>query len=291
MTLNQLRYFTCAARYHSITRAAQEMFVTQPAVSIAIRELEKEFSVTLFSNTRGRISLTEEGEAFYHRAAEILDACDDLRADYQNRNAVKSKVAIGIPPMLSTVFFPELLESFHAQHPDVWLTLKEYGSVRARAMVMDELLDIGIVNMEDPDTDKFHSHILTQDELVFCVCKNHPFAKLAQIDMAQLDRQDLLLFHQDSVQNKILTQRFEQLRIQPRVILYSSQLTTMLKFLRRGNCGCFLFKSMLPETPELVHVPLTAPIPVRSGIIWKQGRHLNKGTQEFVDFCKQAFQK
>lgn len=78
MTLNQLRYFTCAARYHSITRAAQEMFVTQPAISTAIRELEKEFSVTLFANTRGRIALTEEGDAFYHRAMEILDSCDAL---------------------------------------------------------------------------------------------------------------------------------------------------------------------------------------------------------------------
>lgn len=289
MTLNQLRYFTCAARYHSITRAAQEMFVTQPAISTAIRELEKEFSVTLFANTRGRIALTEEGDAFYHRAMEILDSCDALHADYQNRSAIKSKVNIGIPPMLSMVFFPELLEAFHAEHPDVWLVLKEYSSMRACTLVTDELLDAGIINMEDPCTDKFHAHVLSHDELVFCVCPNHPLAALDRLDMEQLDQQNILLFHQDSVQNRILMQRFEHLHIQPRIIMHSSQLMTVLKFLRRGNCGCFLFKSMLPMVPELVSIPLSTPIPVRAGLIWKQGRHLNKGMQCFVDFCREHF--
>ena len=107
--------------------------------------------------------------------------------------------------------------------------------------------------------------------------------------MEQLDQQNILLFHQDSVQNRILMQRFEHLHIQPRIIMHSSQLMTVLKFLRRGNCGCFLFKSMLPMVPELVSIPLSTPIPVRAGIIWKQGRHLNKGMQCFVDFCREHF--
>ena len=55
MTLNQLRYFCTAAQCHSITQAARLMFVTQPAVSLAIRELEKEFSVTLFTYTNNRL--------------------------------------------------------------------------------------------------------------------------------------------------------------------------------------------------------------------------------------------
>ena len=114
-------------------------------------------------------------------------------------------------------------------------------------------------------------------------------AALDRLDMEQLDQQNILLFHQDSVQNRILMQRFEHLHIQPRIIMHSSQLMTVLKFLRRGNCGCFLFKSMLPMVPELVSIPLSTPIPVRAGLIWKQGRHLNKGMQCFVDFCREHF--
>ena len=65
MTLAQLRYFCTAARYHSITQASKALFVTQPTISIAIRDLEKEFSITLFNHSGNKISLTEEGEIFY----------------------------------------------------------------------------------------------------------------------------------------------------------------------------------------------------------------------------------
>ena len=117
MTLNQLRYFCTAARCHSITQAAKLMFVTQPAVSSAIRELETEFSVKLFSFTNNRLELTVEGEQLYERAASLLDASDDLQFQFQDASRRRPTVRLGTPPNLSAVFFPELLDAFHAAHP------------------------------------------------------------------------------------------------------------------------------------------------------------------------------
>ena len=73
MKIIQLEYFCAVCRYHSITQAAQKLYVTQPAISNAIRELEKEFSVSLFSRTKNHIVLTKEGEAFYQKASVLLD--------------------------------------------------------------------------------------------------------------------------------------------------------------------------------------------------------------------------
>ena len=64
MTLAQLRYFCTAAQYHSITKAAEALFVTQPTISIAVRDLEKEFSLTLFFHANNHLVLTAEGEEF-----------------------------------------------------------------------------------------------------------------------------------------------------------------------------------------------------------------------------------
>ena len=64
MTLNQLRYFCMASRCHSITKAAEELYVTQPTVSVAIRDLEIEFGVSLFSRKGNQLILTREGEEF-----------------------------------------------------------------------------------------------------------------------------------------------------------------------------------------------------------------------------------
>ena len=105
MTLNQLRYFCTASRCHSITKAAEELYVTQPTISMAIRDLEIEFGISLFSRKGNQLSLTQEGESFYKKATYILQYCNELQADYSSMSRVKPPLRIGIPPMLSTVFF------------------------------------------------------------------------------------------------------------------------------------------------------------------------------------------
>lgn len=289
MTLAQLRYFCTAARYHSITKAAQALFVTQPTLSIAIRELEKEFSVTLFTHANNHLSLTEEGEVFYRRASDILSSCEDLHAEYARSASARRSVRIGIPPMLSTVFFPELLDAFHAQYPDIWLELLEYGSVRCCDLVQDEVIDLGLVNMELPHIDKFNTMVLVSEQLLFGVCGTHRLAGAREITLKELDGEPLILYNQDSVQNRILQAQFDALRITPRIVMRSSQIPTILKFLRRGRCGAFFYKDMMPIMPEVTGIPLSPEIEARAGLVWKRGRYISTGTQSFLDFCRKHY--
>ena len=124
MTLNQLRYFCTASRCHSITKAAEELYVTQPTVSVAIRDLEIEFGISLFYRKGNQLILTQEGEALYEKATYILQYCTELQADYSSMARVKPPLRIGIPPMLSTVFFPELLTAFRREHPEIAVVLE-----------------------------------------------------------------------------------------------------------------------------------------------------------------------
>ena len=100
MTLNQLRYFCTASRCHSITKAAEELYVTQPTVSVAIRDLEIEFGISLFYRKGNSLILTQEGEELYNKATYILQYCTELQADYSSMARVKPPLRIGIPPML-----------------------------------------------------------------------------------------------------------------------------------------------------------------------------------------------
>ena len=289
MTLAQLRYFCTAARYHSITQAARALFVTQPTISIAIRDLEKEFSITLFTHSGSRLSLTEEGETFYNKVSAILADCEDLQADYSASGSSKAVVRIGIPPMLSTIFFPALLDAFHEKHPDVWLELQEFGSVRACDLVQNDVLDIGLVNMELPSIDKYQSLLLTSEPLYFGVCAGHPLEKEQEIRLEMLHGRSIILYNQDSVQNRILQSRFSALNVQPRVIMRSSQIPTILAFLRQGGCGCFFYKSMLPLFPEVTGIPLSPEIHTRAGLVWRRGRYISSGMQKFLDFCREYY--
>ena len=106
-----------------------------------------------------------------------MQYCDELQADCSSTLRVRPPVHIGIPPMLSTVFFPELLEAFQAEHPEIPVVLEEYGSVRACSLVQDDTLDFALVNMEQYNIDKFNNIILADDQIVFCVSKDHPLAR------------------------------------------------------------------------------------------------------------------
>ena len=289
MTLNQLRYFCAAARCHSITQAARQMFVTQPAVSLAIRALETEFSATLFTYTNNRLELTLEGEQFYQRAAALLRGADELELEFQDASRRRPSVRIGIPPNLSAVFFPELMDAFHGEFPDVYLELAEFGSVRACTMVQNEELDIALVNLELYAADKLENLVLALDHLCFCVAENHPLAGEARLSLQRLDREPVILFNRDSVQNQLLLQHFHAMNIQPHVILHSSQIVTTLKFLRQGKCGCFYYSSLLPLVPELRGIPLEPEIQTRIGLVWKKGNYLTGPVRSFIRFCERYY--
>ena len=293
MTLNQLRYFCTASRCHSITKAAEELYVTQPTVSVAIRDLEIEFGISLFYRKGNQLILTQEGEAFYEKATYILQYCNELQADYSSMSRVKPPLRIGIPPMLSTVFFPELLTAFHQDHPEIAVVLEEYGSVRACDLVQNDTLDLALVNMEQYNIDKFHNVVLANDQVVFCVNKDHRLADKEIVTTKEMSKELLIFFNADSVQNQLLKTRFEMDGYIPNIVMRSSQIYTTLQFIKTGKYSCFLYSSMLDKFTEsgITGIPLNPPIHIKIGMIWKKGKYISGDMQTFLNFTRMYYRE
>ena len=204
MKIIQLEYFCAVSRYHSITQAAQKLFVTQPAISTAIKELEKEFSVNLFVRSKNHLTLTTEGEIFYQKAQELLQSIEQTTEQLYDLGKQIPSVRIGIPPLLSTIYFPDLYLNFKKKYPDIPLELSEYGSIRASRLVQEEQLDVALVNMHFYDIDKMNSCPLRTERIVFCVSKHHHLAKEKQITIEQLKDEPIIMYNTDSVQNTTL---------------------------------------------------------------------------------------
>lgn len=296
MTLNQLKYFCTASRCHSITKAAQELYVTQPTISTAIRELEIEFGISLFHREGSRLNMTEEGAKLYEKATYILQYCNELQADYSSLARRKPPVRIGIPPILSAVFFPELMLAFQEKYPGISIILEEYGSVRACDLVQNDTLDLALVNMELYNIDKFNHHVLAKEQLLFCVDEKHPFSGKEIVDIETISKIPLILFNKDSVQNQLIHMRFEFDGYTPNIIMRSSQIYTTLQFLNKLNCGCFLFSDMVERLKDnrisnFVGIPLDPPIRVDIGIIWKKGKYISNDMQKFLTFTKKYYEE
>jgi DNA-binding transcriptional LysR family regulator len=255
MKLVQLEYFCAVCRYHSITRAAEELYVTQPTISVAIRELEKELKLRLFHHEKNRISLTREGEAFYQRADAVLRETRAMVTEFSSLGETEKPIRIGIPPVISTLFFPALTDGFQ-EKTGLPVQLMEYGSVKACSMVQAEELDVALVNMDFYNIDQFNSRVLMEDSYVYCVGRSHRYAREQSITFEMLKDEKIILFNTDSVQNETVRSRYAAMGMTPDVLAYTSQLYTILNFLRGGNCGAFLY-SKLPANPrDFIQIPI-----------------------------------
>ena len=277
MTLNQLRYFCTASRCHSITKAAEELYVTQPTVSVAIRDLEIEFGISLFYRKGNSLVLTQEGEELYNKATYILQYCNELQADYSSMARVKPPLRIGIPPMLSTVFFPELLIAFHDQYPEIAVVLEEYGSVRACNLVQDDTMDLALVN----------------DQVVFCVSDDHRLADKEVVTTKEMSKESLIFFNADSVQNQLLKTRFEMDGYIPDIVMRSSQIYTILQLVKTCKYGSFLYSSMTDKfaSSGIKGIPLSPPIRIKIGIVWKKGKYISDNMQKFLNFTRMYYRE
>ena len=283
MTLNQLEYFCAVCRYHSIRRASDELFVSQPTISVAIRDLENEFHARFFHHGGNRLTLTPAGEAFYKKAEQLLADAQDIYARFSERPAARKPLRIGIPPILSTIFFPKLLQDFRKVE-DIPIILFEHGSIRASELVESEELDAAVVNLDFYDLERFNYAVIMEDEYVFCVSRKHPLASEESVTFDMIKDEPLILFRNDSVQNRTINMRFEAHESTPNVILQSSQLYTIEQFVREEKAGAFLYSSISVDD-ELVCLRIEPAITSRIGVVWKKKAFIGTRLAAFTDFA------
>ena len=195
--------------------------------------------------------------------------------------------------MLSTVFFPELLTAFHQDHPEIAVVLEEYGSVRACDLVQNDTLDLALVNMEQYNIDKFHNVVLANDQVVFCVNKDHRLADKEIVTTKEMSKELLIFFNADSVQNQLLKTRFEMDGYIPNIVMRSSQIYTTLQFIKTGKYSCFLYSSMLDKFTKsgITGIPLNPPIHIKIGMIWKKGKYISGDMQTFLNFTRMYYRE
>ena len=164
--------------------------------------------------------------------------------------------------------------------------LFEYGSVKACNLVQEEKLDCALVNMDFYNIDQFNSHVLMEDSYVYCVGRNHRYAGEKEVTFEMLGDEKIILFNTDSVQNETVTARYRSMGLTPNVIAYTSQLYTILNFLRGGTCGALLYSALAVNPRDFVQIPISPEITSKFGVIWKKGIFIPERTNKFIEYIK-----
>jgi len=225
MKLHQLRAFVAVAEQGSIHGAARALYLTQPAVTKSIRELETEVGVVLLArNTRG-IVVTEQGLLLLERARLIVNELQRAEAQMAYvRDGQKGKLAIGVTPLAGMTLLPAAFAAFRAQQPEVAVTFYEHPSAQLVENLRSGALDFAVAAiMDEPEPSFVRSQVLAEFPTVFAVRNGGSLAKaksLSELRDAEWMHFDTTLQHADFVR-----MLFTQQGIEPptRITLCTSQ--------------------------------------------------------------------
>ena len=150
MNLNQLRYFLSVCRFGNITKASENMNISQPSVTIAIKEMENELGFQLFYRIHNRISLTPEGELFLKITEDFMSNHDNFYSTALDLGIKKSRnLKIGIPSILGTFFLGKIVPAFNETYPDIHLEIHEVPTLIGVKMLEESDLDLFVGIMDD----------------------------------------------------------------------------------------------------------------------------------------------
>lgn len=286
MKLTQLQYYIAACQHNNITAAAKDLHISQPSISNAIRDLEQEFGVELLCRTNKILSRTQEGEYFYRRATDLVAQLDLLKQQMCDFGTQKNNVRIGIPPMIGAILYPPMIQAFKETYPNISLDIFEEGSVETIRLVSENILDVALVVTDTLDNDHMNVIPLCDAEVYFCVNKQNPLARETTITMDMIRDEPIVMYKDGYYLRKIILDRYSQIGISPRIVINSNQLYTSRNMVLTGAASAFLFREVVEYEDEIIGIPLSQPIILHIGLIWKRSQYLYSDVTKFINFVK-----
>lgn len=186
MADRRLQVFHAVAKQMSFTKAAESLFMTQPAVTFQIKQLEEHFNTRLFERGHGRIALTPAGEIVLEYAERILALTSELETRLREMTGrLSGPLLIGASTTIAEFLLPRVLGEFKARHPEVQPKLVVANSEAIENRVAEHTLDIGLI--EAPShLPSLLTQMCCEDELQVIVASTHPLAKAKSVSPKQL---------------------------------------------------------------------------------------------------------
>lgn len=200
MRLRQLAYAVAVARHRSFTRAAEQLFVSQPALSQQVRQLEAALGVQVLDRSGRHVRPTPAGARLLPRMERILAEAEALEREASElAGAACATLSVAAVPAATEACLARVLADFTVHHPQVSLEVHESGSLDVAELVQEGTVDLGIASWSPQATgwyEGLHCDCLALGEMVACVPAASPLAGRGEVAFAELEGQPLILFRQ-----------------------------------------------------------------------------------------------
>lgn len=291
MDIRQLRYFVEVVRHNGFGRATETLHVTQPAISRGIKELEDELGHRLLIREPRSVRLTDEGVILLRHARLILQQVNNLRGELRDAsNAMTGTLRVGLPPVVGSTFFAEVITAFRARCPHVDLQIVELGTNQMEGALREGLVEVAAA-MLPLDEKEFEIQRFAADRLMLVVDRKHGLSRKREVRVADLAAESFVTFTDDFRINDLIRSACGVHGFAPRTAGRSSHLDLVIAMVRSGM-GVTIFPQTLWDkiaSPELVAIPLVNPrLSYELALVRRSGSYVSRSCQAWIMIASTA---
>ncbi len=285
--LKPLRAFCQTARLGSISRAAEALFLSQPAVSLQLQALERELGVRLLERSGRRLIPTREGELLYAMARPLVEGMDNLAANFREQvrglDAGELHVAAGSSTIL--YLLPQFVDAFRKQHPEVRLSLHNVTGASGLDLLRSDAVDLAVGSMLDVPADLSYTPVYRFDPMLITP-PDHPLASKRDLTLHDLSPYGLILPPKRLTTYRLVDLVFQQNRVPYTVALEVGGWEVIKQYVAMGLGISIVTAICLTDADRqrLAARSLASWFPARSyGIVMRKGKYLSKQARAFVE--------
>ncbi len=285
--LAQLEAFVQVSAYHSFSKAAEVLYLTQPSVSARIQTLERELGEDLFERTGRSVKLTDAGETYLQYAERALkDVQEGQDALEALRNAEFGNLRIGSALTISTYVLPRILKAFRSHYPGVDVSVRTGRSEQVLEMLLNDEVRVGLVrSLIHAEIEAIH---LYDDEVILVTDHNHPFAQSRTAAIEEVSRQPLIFFDKGSSYYGLINGIFRESGLVPTHAMQLDSMEATKKMVEEGLGTAILPRVSVERELKLgilIEIEITgAPLFKRQiALIYRRNRKHARTVVAFVE--------
>ena len=291
MELQQLKYFKTVAEVGKISAAAEQLFISAPALSASISRLEKELGMPLFTRTNNRILLNAQGKIFLEYVEQVFSTLEVAKETLQE--SLRPQDSHIHLLSTSTVIWTDLLAIFMAEHPHITLSLSSIQPERLAEAGLPSKYSFLLASREDiPQEyqDELDSAFLLENQLMVMVNKDHPLASAPRVTIDMLMEENVLMPAQHYQLYQQVSELFRQHGQAVPSHDYSFYIRRQMVAMNSGISFVSSHGWKLAAHPDITCVPLDVPpAPWVTRLYWRKSHALTPDEQLFRDFAKDFF--
>ena len=292
MADRRLQVFMAVAKHLNFTRAANELFMSQPAVTFQIKQLEELYSTRLFDRRHGNVALTPAGELVHSYAEKIMALSDEMESRLAEMSGeLRGPLLIGASSTIAECLMPQVMSDFGALYPQVRACLIVANSESVERRVAERTLDLGLIEAP-PKQAGVSGDICGGDELVVICAPDYPLTGTAGIDPQDLVEYEYISREPGSGTREVTEAYLRNHHIEPDTLKTQMELGSpeALKAVVKLGLGFAIVSRLVVEqemeAASLQIIPLKPALKRSFNLIYPQDRFRSRLASTFIDFAK-----